>query len=100
MDQPPGLKPPHQQPRRASTDRPLWLGFSAFRPRFSDFLDRLGHALPGQVAGHGGGAKSGLFSEGSVAVVELSGVIMDSKKTLRALERYEEDGDVKALVLR
>jgi protease IV len=41
-----------------------------------------------------------LFGAGAVAVVELKGVIMDSKKVLRRLERYEEDDEVKAVVLR
>lgn len=40
------------------------------------------------------------FSGGSVGVIELNGVIMDSKKTLRRLERFEEDDQIKAVVLR
>ncbi|MCM2322255.1 MAG: signal peptide peptidase SppA [Oligoflexia bacterium] len=51
-----------------------------------------------------GGAKQGptaaLFRSGTVAVVELNGVIMDSRKMLKKLERLEEDGDVTAVVLR
>lgn len=41
-----------------------------------------------------------LFSQGSVGVVELKGMIMDSKKILRQLERFEESSEVKAVVLR
>ncbi len=52
----------------------------------------------------GGGstsAKASLFSEGgAVGVVELNGVIMDSKKTLNRLEQFEENDDIKAVVLR
>jgi protease-4 len=56
------------------------------------------HKSPG--AGSGGGSSTALFSNGSVAVIELNGVIMDSKKILKKLERFEDDGDVKAVVLR
>lgn len=53
----------------------------------------------------GGGSRSavkapGLFSGGSVGVVELNGAIMDSKKTLERLERMAENDGVKAVVLR
>src|SRR5262245_16124657 len=45
-------------------------------------------------------AGAALFKgRGSVAVVEVLGAIMDSKKTLRKLERAEEDPDVKAVVI-
>ena len=37
---------------------------------------------------------------GKVGVVEVSGVIMDSKKTLKRLEKFEEDDAIKAVVLR
>lgn len=43
---------------------------------------------------------SRLFSGGSVGIVELNGIIMDSKKTLARLERFEEDPDIKAIVVR
>ncbi len=55
----------------------------------------------------GGGAhsgKSGLLgtagSGGSVGVIELTGVIMDSKKFLKQLDKFEEDDDIKAVVVR
>ena len=49
-----------------------------------------------------GGAQHGsaIFNEGAVAIVELNGVIMDSKKILARLERYEDSKEVKAIVLR
>lgn len=54
--------------------------------------------------GKGGGTESptsrALFRHDSVAVVELNGVILDSKKVLKRLERAEEDPSVKAVVLR
>jgi protease-4 len=46
---------------------------------------------------------SGLLAgagSGSVGVVELNGVIMDSKRFLKQLDRMEEDDDVKAVVVR
>lgn len=46
-------------------------------------------------------AGSALFkSGGAVAIIEVNGAIMDSKKTLRRIERVEDDGDIKAVVLR
>lgn len=45
-------------------------------------------------------AAAAIFGGGSVAIVEVNGVIMDSKKTLKRLERVEEDSSVKAVVLR
>ena len=47
-----------------------------------------------------GGAKASLFGGGSVGVAELSGVIMDSKRFLKTLRRFEEDDHVKAVVIR
>lgn len=41
-----------------------------------------------------------LFKNEAVAVIELNGVILDSKKMLRRLERAEEDPAIKAVVLR
>jgi protease-4 len=38
--------------------------------------------------------------KGSVGVIELNGVIMDSKKTLKKLEDFEESPGIKAVVLR
>ncbi len=37
---------------------------------------------------------------GSIGVIELNGVIMDSKKMLKKLERFEEDSEIKGVVLR
>jgi len=42
----------------------------------------------------------GLFDEGRVGVVELKGVIMDSKKVLRELREMEKSKEVKAVVIR
>jgi protease-4 len=48
----------------------------------------------------GTSGSSSFFSSGAVGVVEINGVIMDSKKTLRRLERFEEESQIKAVVLR
>jgi len=52
------------------------------------------------AGGRSASAPSRLFSTGSVGVIELNGVILDSKKTLSRLERFEEDDHIKAVVLR
>ena len=41
-----------------------------------------------------------IFHNESIAVIELNGVIMDSKKILKRLEKAEEDAEIKAVVLR
>ncbi|OFZ22447.1 MAG: hypothetical protein A2X94_01325 [Bdellovibrionales bacterium GWB1_55_8] len=43
---------------------------------------------------------SALFSSGSVGVIEIEGVILDSKKALEEIEELESDSDVKAIVIR
>ena len=54
-----------------------------------------GGAIP-----HSGGKAASLFKKGQVAVLELNGVIMDSKRTLKKLEKIDEDPEVKAVVVR
>lgn len=39
-------------------------------------------------------------SKGAVGVIEITGMIMDSKKTLARLEKFEESDQIKAVVLR
>src|SRR5579859_5149824 len=47
-----------------------------------------------------GAKKVTLFGGGSVGVIELNGVIMDSKKILDRLEDFEDDDRIRAVVLR
>ena len=47
-----------------------------------------------------GAGTTALFGNGSVGVIELNGVIMDSRKILKKLDNFEEDSDIKAVVLR
>ncbi len=50
---------------------------------------------------HGGrNASARLFSPGSVGVIEINGVILDSKKILTRLEQFEDDDQIKSIVLR
>lgn len=50
--------------------------------------------------GKGMGSSGRLFGGEAVGVLELNGVIMDSKKVLARLDRYAERDDIKAVVLR
>jgi protease IV len=53
----------------------------------------------GTSEAHGGSAA--IFGGGNdVGVIELSGVIMDSKKTIRRLQSFEDNKEIKAVVLR
>lgn len=63
------------------------------------FMYRAPDGLPRMTAGGGRFLGMGLAG-GSVGVVEINGPIMDSRKTLRRLERLEEDPAVKAVVVR
>lgn len=48
----------------------------------------------------GGFSASGFGSEGSVAVVEVNGVIMESKDLIELIHKAEEDKSTKAIILR
>lgn len=54
------------------------------------------------IKNKGGGNHSSarLFSSQAIGVVELTGVIMDSKKTIKALKQFDQDQQVKGVVLR
>lgn len=63
-------------------------------------------AVTGIVFLRGGGTsgssptKAALFSGGAVGVVELNGVIMDSKKIVRRIERMSDSHEIAAVVVR
>jgi protease-4 len=90
-------------PRKSGIGPLAWvLGLSAVF--FALFL-----AISGAIYFSRGGVKGssrssgGAFlaaGKGSVGIIELNGVIMDSKKTLKKLEDYEESPGIKAVVLR
>lgn len=48
----------------------------------------------------GGAGGAGFFGSGSVGVIEVDGVIMESKKVLDTLDKFSERADIKAVVLR
>jgi protease IV len=51
--------------------------------------------------GERGGGASAIFSgNGAVGIVELSGVIMDSRKVIKRLRSFEDNAEIKAVVLR
>lgn len=49
--------------------------------------------------GSGQGAAT-FFGRGAIGVIEINGVILDSKKILKTLERFSEDEEIKAVVVR
>lgn len=46
------------------------------------------------------GVQAKIFGQGVVGVVEVNGVIMDSKKVLKQLRAFDDDPEVKAVVVR
>ena len=90
----------HASSRKGWSPLAIVLGLSAVF--FAVFLAVSGlffmHKNPG--GGSGSTSTAALFGNGSVAVIELNGVITDSKKFLKKLDRFEDDSDVKAIVLR
>jgi protease IV len=52
------------------------------------------------IAGKSKTAEKTLFQHDGVGVLEINGVIMDSKKSLKLLKQYEESKEVKAVVVR
>lgn len=45
-------------------------------------------------------AAKALFGGGAVGVIELNGVIMDSKRIIKKIENFAEDSEIKAIVIR
>lgn len=50
--------------------------------------------------GKGKSATRSIFKHQGVGVLELNGVIMDSRRVLKSIDKFEENPDVKALVVR
>src|SRR5690242_13861873 len=91
---------PSRAPRKGWSPLAIILALSA--GFFAIFLAASGILFMSKSPGakSGGGATSSLFAKGEVAVLELNGVIIDSKKILKRLDRMEDDSDIKAVVLR
>ncbi len=47
-----------------------------------------------------GSSRAKIFAKGAVGVIELNGVILDSKRMLRQLREFREDDSIKAIVIR
>lgn len=96
------MNAPHPSPRARESWSPLAIVLGLSAAFFAIFLAVSGgmYMMRSPGAKSGGGGKTSLFGSGDVAVLELSGVITDSKKTIQKLKRFEEDGDIKAIVLR
>ena len=54
----------------------------------------------GMIGNHGAKAKSGIFSGDGIGVLEVNGVIMDSKRWIKSIEQFEEEDSIKAVVVR
>ncbi len=94
----PPTTPPHE-PRRRKRRNPLFwiLGLSAVL--FLVFVLVSGKFLfRGSFSGSGRSAIA--TSRDHVGVVELNGVILESKKILKQLTQFEEDSSIKAVVIR
>lgn len=57
-------------------------------------------ALKSIVKSGDGNVSSSTFSSNSIAVIEINGVILDADKIDKQLEKYGNDSDVKAILLR
>jgi protease-4 len=111
MDQqsptPPQFSEPKKEAVSDSKARPLWfslsviLGLSALF--FAIFVGITGTLMLGDFREDDqdhSAIGSKLFSEGGVGIIELEGVIMDSKRFLKQLRKFEENPQVKAVVVR
>ena len=67
---------------------------------FAIFLIVSGVLFLSKSPGKGSGKSAALFGGGSIGVVEVNGVIMDSKKTVAALDDFAEDPEIRGVVLR
>jgi protease-4 len=90
--------PQHEQRRRRRRNPLFWiLGLSA--ALFLILVLVSGRFLfRGSISG--GGGHSIASSRERVGVIELNGIILESKKILKQLTEFEEDSSVKAVVLR
>lgn len=94
----PGLEPVAVAEK--SSWRPLIYVFAASGIFFLIFVVSAFLFFSSGLEGKGKSAASALFKSQGVGVLELNGVIMDSRKALKSIQRFEENPDVKALVIR
>jgi protease-4 len=70
---------------------------------FSVFVMASGfvYLVKGQLQAEGGRKNASLFkTAGKVGIIEVNGVILDSKKLVKRIEAFDEDESIKALVVR
>jgi protease-4 len=78
----------------------IWIILLLSAAFFSIFVIVTGVLYMKGSGGSSKGGSAGLFSSDEVGIIELNGVIMDSKKVLKQLEQFDDEADVKAVVLR
>ena len=91
--------PPPAAAKRASA-RPLLIPFLLSGAFFFVFVFGSYVFFSKGLEGKGKTAQKTLFKKEGVALLEINGVIMDSKKALKSLKTFEENPNVKALVVR
>lgn len=90
----------HVTEARAQSWKPLVYIFAASAGFFLIFVICSFLFFSKGLTGKSQTASNTLFSSDGVGILEVNGVIMDSKKTLKTLKKFEESPAVKALVIR
>ncbi|MBS1961075.1 MAG: signal peptide peptidase SppA [Bdellovibrionales bacterium] len=83
-----------------STWRPLLILFAVSGIFFLVFVVSSYLFFSKGLGGKSPTAQKAIFKKEGVALLEINGVIMDSKKALKSLKAFEENPNVKALVVR
>ncbi len=95
---PPAVSTPVREAR--GTWRPLLFLFLISGALFFLFVTSSYLFFSKGFEGNSKSAAKTIFKKEGVALLEINGVIMDSKKALKALKAFEENQNVKALVVR
>lgn len=97
----PGLEAPRTTPAaKKASWRPLVYVFAASGLFFLIFVVGSFLFFSKGLEGKSKTASGALFRGQGVGVLELNGVIMDSKKVLKSIQRFQDNPEVKALVVR
>lgn len=91
---------PSPGPAKRASARPLLVLFLLSGAFFFLFVFGSYFFFSKGLEGKGKTAQKTLFKKEGVALLEINGVIMDSKKALKSLKTFEENPNVKALVVR
>lgn len=90
----------HPREARTQSWKPLVYIFAASAGFFLIFVICSFLFFSKGLTGKSQTASNTLFSKDGVGILEVNGVIMDSKKALKSLKKFEENSAVKALVIR